>query len=492
MLGNDTRTLTHRATHATWWSALEIVSRYGVQFVVTMVMARLLDPADFGLLAMLLVFTTFAALLAEGGLGSALVQKQDIGVNDGISVFLANLFASCLLACALWLLSPAIAGFYSQAELIPLLHLLLWMLPLGALTTVPNALLSRRLDFRKRAAAELVASLGSGGVALLLAFRGYGVWSLAWHAVTGAFLRALLLWLLSAWRPRGRFDCKAFGGLMRFGGYLLLANAMNLTFTRLQSLLIGRLFDARTLGFYTLAQDTQQAPSQFMAGLLNRVGLPMFSMVATQPAKLLGALRLSLRLSMFIFVPGMAVVAVMAKPLVVVLYGDAWTPAAPLLAVLALAAAFWPLHVLNIAALSALGRSDLVFKLEIVKATISLPLILIAAHLGVQAVAWAVLVASLVSVRVNTWYSHELLGHGLRAQMRDVLPTLLLVLLSTGCAWISARLVTAPLACLLVAVGAAFAAFVASASMLRLKAWCDLLDFLRVLRERRAQVEART
>jgi O-antigen/teichoic acid export membrane protein len=416
-------------------------------------------------------------MLVEGGLGSALVQKQSTSANDETSVFLVNLGMGCLLAALLWVAAPAIAGFYAQPVLVPLLQLLVWMLPLGALAAVPNALLSKRLDFRKRAAAELVASSG------WLAWRGHGVWSLAWQAVAGAALRAVMLWLLSGWRPRGRFDPEAFSRLLRFGGYLLLANALNLVSMRLQSLLIGRLFDARALGFYVMAQDTQQAPAQFISSLLNRVGLPMFSAVAEQPEKLAGSLRLSLRLSMFVFVPAMIGIAVVAKPLILVLYGPAWAPSAPLVAVLALAAGIWPLHVLNLAALGARGRPDLVFKLEIAKALTSIPLILAASTLGVMAIAWAVLVSGLVSVGINTWYSTALLGYGLRAQLRDLLPIFLLAFFSAGCAWLASGFLTSPESKLVLAVATAAATYVACAALFRLQAWRDLLDFAQALRD---------
>lgn len=479
-------TLTQRATHATFWSALEISARYGLQLVVMVVLARLLTPADFGLMAMLLVFTSFAALLAEGGLGSALVQKQVTSANDETSVFLVNLGMGCVLAVLLWLLAPAIAGFYAQPRLTDLLHALLWLLPLGALATVPNALLSQRLDFRKRAIAELSASCGSAMLALWLAWRGFGVWSLVWQAIVWAGLRAVLLWWLSGWRPRGRFESAAFTGLFRFGGYLLLANALNIAAMRLQSLLIGRLFDARTLGFYAIAQDTQQAPAQFMSGLLNRVGLPMFAAVADQPTKLAGALRLSLRLSMFVFAPCMAGIAVMAKPLVVLLYGSQWGLAAPLLAVLALAAVFWPLHLLNLAAISALGRSELVLKLEITKALISIPLVIVASTFSVLAVTWAVLASSLIGVLINTRYSHVLLDCGLRAQLRELLPGALLTLLAAAAAWLASGWISSPWLDLVAAVCAAIASYVIGAAVFQLQAWRDLLDLLQTLRAGRS------
>ena len=216
------------------------------------------------------------------------------------------------------------------------------VLPLSALAAVPDALLTQRLDFRSRADAEIYASLCSGSVAILLAWRGFGVWSLAWQSIISIGVRTALLWIFSRWRPRGSFRLASFRRLFAFGGYMLLANLLNAISTRLQSLVIGRLFDSSALGYYSLAQNTQQAPTQLMGGVLNRVGLPVFSTVAAQPEKLVGALRLSLRVSIFVFVPCMVGIAVVAKPLITVLYGSRWVPAAPLLSILAAGATFWP------------------------------------------------------------------------------------------------------------------------------------------------------
>ncbi|NYZ62826.1 lipopolysaccharide biosynthesis protein [Luteimonas deserti] len=474
--------LTDRAIHATWWSALEISGRYGIQFVVAIALARLLDPADFGLMAMLLVFVTLAALLVEGGLGSALVQKQHPTRDDETTVFLASLGVSVLLVAVLWLVAPAIARFYSRPQLVGLMHLLVLVLPLGAMAAVPNALLSLRLDFRPRAGAELVASLVSGSVALWLAWRGFGVWSLVWQAVIGACMRTAMLWPLSRWRPSGRFDPVAFRRLFRFGGFLLLANTLNTVSVRLQSLLIGRVFDARALGFYAMAQETQQAPAQFMSSLLNRVGLPVFSTIADQPDKLRGGLRLSLRVAIFVFVPAMTGIAVCAHPLVTTLYGERWTPAAPLLSVLAMASMFWPMHVLNLAALGARGRSDLVFRLEVVKCAISVPLVVAASFHSVQAVAWAVLLSNVACLVANTYYSRRLLGYGLLAQLSDQKATFLLTLLSSASALLAMQLPAHPALALAGAIATGILTFATFAILMNVAAWRDLVALLRKLR----------
>jgi len=471
-----TSSLAHRAAHATWWSALEIIARYGVQFVAMLVLARLLTPADFGLIAMLLVFTTLAALLVDGGFGTALVQRQHTTDNDETTVFLTSLGMAVVLAVILWMAAPAIAAFYSQPTLTPLTRLLLFVLPLSALAAVPDALLTQRLDFRARANSEIIASLCSGVLAVALAWQGFGVWSLAWQAIAAIGLRALLLWLFSGWRPRGRFDTSSFRRLFRFGGYMLMANLLNTFSIRLQSLLIGRMFDSRALGYYTLAQNTEQAPAQFMSGVLNRVGLPVLSTVADQPAKLVGALRLSLRVAIFVFVPCMMGIAVVAHSLIIVLYGSRWTPAAPLLSVLAIAGMFWPVHVLNLAAIGALGRSDLVFKLEIIKRVVSIPLIVAGSFYGVLAVAWAVLVSSVFGVIVNTWYSHKLLNYGVLAQLRDQSATLLLSAVAAAVAWLASHwLAHAPLA-LTVAILAAATAYLGGAALGKILAWRELLE----------------
>jgi O-antigen/teichoic acid export membrane protein len=478
--------LANKATKAAWWSTLEIAARYGVQLLVMILLARLLTPADFGLIAMLLVFTAVAALLVDSGFGTALVQRQRTSDDDETTVFLSGLAISVLVGGALWLAAPAIATFYSQPKLVPLTRLLVWVLPLSAFAAVPDALLTQRLDFRARANAEIVASLCSGTLAVLLAWRGFGVWSLAWQSIAAIGMRAAMLWLFSHWRPRGRFSMASFRGLFGFGSYMLMANLLNTISIRLQSLLIGKLFDSRTLGYYTLAQNTQQAPAQFMSGVLNRVGLPVFSTVADQPGKLVGALRLSLRVALFVFVPCMVGIAVVAKPLIAMVYGQRWVPAAPLLSILAVSATFWPLHVLNLAAIGAQGRSDLIFRLELVKRVVSIGLILACSPFGPIAIAWAVLAASLFGVLVNTWYSRRLLGYSVLAQLQDQSATLLLTAMAAAVAWLASNWLKHPPVALAVAVVAAAATYFGGAALGKVPAWRDLQALLHTLRSRNA------
>lgn len=461
---------------------MEIAARYSAQFLVVIILARLLTPADFGLIAMLLVFTSVAGLLVDSGFSTALIQKQSTSDDDETTVLVTGFTISVIVGVLLWLVAPAIAQFYSQPLLTPLTRLVVFVLPLSALAAVPDALLTQKLDFRSRAMAEIFASLCSGSIAVFLAWRGFGVWSLAWQSVVAIGVRAAMLWLLSGWRPRGRFHIASFRGLSGFGSYMLMANLLNTISIRLQSLLIGKLFDSRALGYYTLAQNTQQVPAQFMSGVLNRVGLPVFSSIAENPAKLLGALRMSLRVTIFVFVPCMVGIAVVAKPLIVMVYGQRWAPASPLLSILAVSATFWPLHVLNLAAIGAQGRSDLIFRLEIVKHVVSIGLILACSPGGPIAIAWAVLASSMIAVAINTWYTHKFLGYGALAQLRDQAGTLLLSALAALAGWLVLHSMKAGLLAMLLAIATAAVVYLAGAGLSRHRALTDFMALARTLR----------
>jgi len=357
-------------------------------------------------------------------------------------------------------------------------------LPLGALAAVPDALLTMRLDFRARARAEVIASLCSGIAAIALAWQGFGVWSLAWQGIIAIGVRAVLLWAYSGWRPLGRYRRASFRSLFGFGGYMLLSNLLDVIATRLQSLLIGRLFDSRILGYYTLAQNTQQAPASFMGGILNRVGLPVLSTIAQQPAKLRGALRLSLRAAMFLFVPCMVGIAVVAEPLVSTLYGPRWVPAAPVLSILAISTSLWPMHVLNLAAISAQGRSDLFFKLTVIKTVVGMGLVVVCSPGGPLAIAFGVLVASVFSVVVNVYYSKKMLDFGLLAQFADQRGTIVLSALAALGGWLVLH-ATRDAGGMILAILVAIIIYLGGAWISGQKALEDLVSLLRSLRSDR-------
>jgi len=477
-------TLERRAASAAWWSTLEILARYGVQFLVMVVLARLLTPDDFGLIAMLLVFTSIGTLLVDSGFGAALIQRQQTTPDDETTVFIFTMAIGVVTAAVLALSAPAIARFFNQPRLIDLTRVMAVVLPLGAFAAVPDALLTMKLNFKARARAEVVASLCSGAVAVVLALQDLGVWSLAWQSIVSIGVRGILLWVYSGWRPRGRYRGESFCGLFGFGGYMLLSGLLNAVAVRLQSLMIGKLFDSSALGYYTLAQSTQSAPSTFMGQVLNRVGLPVFSTIAHDQGKLIAALRSSLRMAMFLFVPCMVGIAVVAQPLIDMLYGTRWITAAPILSVLALGAALWPVHVLNLAAINAQGRSDLFLRLEVVKQVASIVLVLIFAHWGPLAIAWSVLLSGLFAAGLNTYYSERLLGYGWFAQLADQWPTLALSTTAAVLGWAVMHWSRPSTLAMLAAIMVSASTYLILAVLTKNEALTALLSIIRTLRSR--------
>lgn len=484
-------TLGQRAAHATWWSLIEITSRFGVQFAVSIVLARLLTPADFGLIAMLIVFTSLGATLVDAGFGTALIQRRNITADDETTVFIFATLTGCALGAILGLASPWIAGLYHQPRLVELTHLIVWVLPIGGLAAVPDALLTKTLQFRKRATAEFLASIISGTVAVFLAWNNFGVWSIAWQIVLAASLRALLLWMFAAWMPTGGFSRSAFRKLFGFGGYMLSARLLDTLSNRAQLLLIGWWFNATTLGYYTLAQSTQQAPADLIGAVLNRVGLPVFSEISDQPDKLRNALRFTMRASIFLFLPCMVGLAMLARPLIVMVYGARWQSAASILTLLALASALWPVHVLNLAALTAQGRSDRFLRLEAVKKIVLLALVILASPFGATTVAFAVFASSLLSAIINTLYTKQMLNYGLWAQILDQGQTFLLCGLAAGAGWSILHWSSAGTLHTLLAIAAAALIFVGGAFLLHSRALEDLLQVGKSLVKSRGSREVR-
>jgi len=482
------RTLTEQAAGATVWSAMEIASRYGVQFVVTIILARLLSPDDFGLIAMLLVFTSLGTTLANAGFATALIQRQRPSLDDETTVFLFTTITGLLAGVVLWFSAPLITSFYAQPLLLPLTHFMAITLPIASFAAVPDALLTMKLNFKARARAEIVASLSSGAVAVGLAWKGYGVWSLAWQVLVASGLRTFLLWLNSAWWPRGRFRIESFEGLFGFGAYMLLSDLLDTIYLRIQSVLIGKIYDSRALGYYALAQSTQQAPASLMGGILSRVGLPVFSSVSEQQGKLLGALRLSQRIAMFLFVPCMFGIALVAKPLIVMAFGIRWVPAAPILSILAVSSSFWPMHVLNFAAISAQGRSKLVFRLATIQKLAGIAFILISASGGPIMIAWATLAATLFAVCVTTYYVSRLLGYGMFLQIHDQLGTFALSIVSAFVGWCALHFMEASVGATATSILSAAAVYLFGAYLIKHAALREVIALANGLRLKKNHV----
>jgi teichuronic acid exporter len=424
--------LKRRAFIATLWSSGDILSRQGVQFITTLVLARLLAPADFGVVAMLAVFMGVSFVLMDGGFSAALIQHRDIDHTDESTVFWCNLAIGALLTMGLIVLAPFIANFYEVPVLAPLARLMSLACLLASVGAIHSTLLTRDLDFRTQAKAGAIAALSSGAIAIAMASRGYGSWALVAQAVVMAGVMSSMLWWLSPWRPKLVFSSASLRKLLGFGGYHLGSTLLEVVYLKLYTLLVGRLFGARELGYYSNADNSRMIPANFLGSLISRVALPMFSSAASERTTLRRGIQLSIRGMMLINAPLMLTMAALAHPIVELLFGHQWLPASPILRILCFAGLLYPLHSINLHALMAQGHARLMFRLELVKKTIGVALLLFGSMFGVTGIAWSQVVFSCLMLGINTRYTKRWLDFGAIAQLREATPPLLAAALAAG------------------------------------------------------------
>lgn len=431
--------LKQRAFNATLWSGADVLLRQGLQFVIAILLARMLLPSDYGLFGLVLLFSGVASVFADGGFSAALIQKQDTDHIDESTVFWFNGAAGMLIALLLCAAAPAIARFYAQPRLVPLTVLMAANVLLGALGAIHATLLTKRLDFRTQTRIGFVAVLLSGTIAVWMAWRGGGVWALAVQTTSMSGINTALLWFASEWRPAQKFSRASVRKLSAFGGYHFASTLMDMVYVRLYTVPIGKIYGIRTLGYYTNADNVQQMPSGVLVKVFSRVAFPMFASASQDAPKLRRGMQMAIRAMMLINVPVMLGMAAIAEPMIRFVFGAQWLPSVPMFRVLCLAGVLLPLHVLNLNCLMAMGLSRQMFRIELGKKGLGLGLLGIGTCFGVMGVAWSMVALSLLGLTLNARYA-RLIGYGLVAQVRDFLPTLAAgIAMAVPVAWVAAH-----------------------------------------------------
>lgn len=405
-------------------SLTDTVVRQAIQFGFTIVLARLLAPEEFGLLAMLAIFIGLASVMAEGGLGVALIQRQATTLLQESSVFYFNAAVGVAMTLLLALSSPYIAMLYGEPRLAAISAAMSLNVLFNAAGAIHVALLVREGRLGVQLRISLLSSVLSGSFGVALAWRGHGAWSLVGQSLLGSAITTALLWSNHRWRPARKFSFHALRPLLRFSWPLMASSLLDAGFGRLHTLLIGRLYGANPLGLYMRASTTQQLPQMMLASTMQRVALPVLATRQHDVAHLLAFTRASLRNAALLYLPAMLGMAAVAERLVPFLFGPAWAPSIPVLRVLCLAGALYPLHQVNLTLLKAMGRSGLFLRLELLKKAALVALLLVAVPMGLLAVAWSTVAAGAVAVMINGYYARQLVGYGLPAQLRDFAPFL--------------------------------------------------------------------
>ena len=417
-----------KSIHGIVWSAVERFSLQGMQFLIGIILARLLSPSDFGMIGMLSIFLSVSQTFIDCGFSNALIRQKDASVKDYGTAFVINFAISLLAFAILFFAAPFVASFYKMPDLQPVMRVISVTLIINALFTVHKVKLTRNVDFKTQSKASFCSALISGILGIALAYNGFGVWSLVYQTVCNSVLNLILMTTLLKWFPKPVFSKDSFHTLFGFGSKLLVASIISSIYSNLYNIVIGKQFSASSLGYYTRADHLGNFPSQNVAGILSRVTYPILSQLQDDAERLKGIYVKYLQIACFAVFPLMMGLAALAKPLIVLMLGEKWLPSVVLLQILCFGLMLDPICNINLNLLYVKGRSDLVLKLEIIKKTIAVVILVVSLPFGLIGLCIGRACYGVVATLLNMIYTRGFIDLSMWGQAKLILPSLLLSL----------------------------------------------------------------
>lgn len=405
------------------WSAIDNVARYAVSFVVSIVLARLLSPDDYGLLGITAIFTVVCEALINGGFTDALIRKKDVTEDDYNTAFIVNLSMSVLLYIVVFFCAPIIANFFERQELVSLTRVSSLSMIIGALSLVQQTRLTKRIDFKTQTKITVIASITSGIIGIVMAVMGFGVWSLIAQALSSQLLRTLFLWFYNKWVPKLSFSVKSFKDLFGFGWKMMVIVLMNSIWKELYQVIVGKYYSPATLGQYTRAKQFSQLFSTNLTNVVQRVTFPVLSSIQDDKTRMIAAYRRIIKTTMFITASAMFFLGALSEPLLYCLIGPKWYEASTYLPLICIAGSLYPLHAINLNMLQVQGRSDIFLGIEIVKKIIGLVPLYVGAVVGIMPMLYVNIATSIIAFFLNSFFTGKFLGYSSWMQIKDVMPS---------------------------------------------------------------------
>ncbi|ALM06783.1 hypothetical protein SB49_02410 [Sediminicola sp. YIK13] len=421
-----------KAINSFSWTLFEMIFNQGSIFLVGIILARILSPQDFGIIGLITAFIAVTNSIIEGGFSSALIRKINVTNTDYNTVFFTNLLVSTTLYLILFFSAEVLSKFFETPILAEILKYSGIILIINATTLVQTSILSRNLNFKTQAIISITASISSGLIAIFMAYRGYGIWSLVILSILRPFLNSTLLWLNNNWRPSLEFSKNSFKELFNYGYKLLMANLINTIYKNIYYVLIGKFFSPISLGYYTRAEQFQSPVSGNITAALRRISFPILSSLQNDNIKLKTTFTRFLRFSIFLNFTIMLGIAAIAQPMVLLLIGEKWSSSIIYLQLLCIPGMLYPLQILHLNLLLIKGYSNLNLKLEIAKKIILIPLIYITVLISIKAMLFGLVVFSLIEYFINSFYTKKFLDYSIKDQMKDIFPFLIISLLTAS------------------------------------------------------------
>ena len=412
--------LKEKTVKGTFWSAADAFLGQGVTFVVGIVLARMLTPAEYGLIGIVLIFTIILSGVVDSGFPNALIRKKDTTDEDYNTMFITNMTISIVMFFLLYLSAPFISLFFDRQELTDLCRVMGLILIIQALSITQTTILTKQIDFKTKTKASLISAIGSGVVGIGMAYAGLGVWSLVGQQISRSLLYTLVLWILVRWWPKLSFNKECFNYMWGFGWKLTVSGLLYNIWNQLYQVVVGKFYSPITLGQYTRSKEYANIFSSNLTVIIQRVSYPALAEVQNDTERMVMAYRKIIKVSMFITAICMIPLGAIAEPLIYCLIGPQWSEAASYLPLICLSMVLYPLHALNLNMLQIQGRSDIFLILEIVKKIIGVVPLLLGIFVNIYWMLWGVVITGVIAFFLNSYYTGKKLNYSSWMQLRDI------------------------------------------------------------------------
>lgn len=467
------------------WRFAERSGAQLVTFVVSIVLARLLMPEDYGKIALVTVFTTIMQVFVDSGLGTALIQKKDADDLDFSSVFYFNFVVCIILYLVMFFAAPLIASFYNTPDLTPVVRVISLTIVISGVKGVQQSYVSRNMLFKRFFYATLGGTIFSAFLGIAMAYAGFGVWAIVAQQLSNTAIDTLILWITVKWRPKLMFSWNRLKGLLGFGWKMLCSALLETVYANLRSLLIGKVYSSADLAYYN---EGDKFPKLIITNIntsIDSVLLPAMSEEQNNTDKVKNMTRRSIMVSCYIMAPLMIGLACCAANVVRLILTEKWLPCVFFLQIFCITYMFFPIHTANLNAIKAMGRSDLFLKLEIWKKIIGTILLLSTLFISVKAMAYSLLVSTLTSMIINSWPNNKLLGYSFLEQMKDILPSICLAIGMGVAVYVVGLLNIPALPLLLIQVVCGGLIYVAGSAILRIEPFLYLIGIIKPMIQKR-------
>ena len=408
------------------WRFAERTGAQLVGFIVGIIVARILEPSAYGVVAMITVFTAIMQVFVDSGLGNALIQKKNADQVDFSTVFYTNIVFCLIIYMIIFFSAPLIEQFYHMDGMTSMVRVLGLTVVISGLKNIQQAYVSKHLIFKRFFFATLSGTIGAGIIGITMAYHGFGAWALVCQTLFNTFVDTVILWITVKWRPTKAFSFARLKSLFSYGWKLLVSHLIDTVYNNIRSLIIGRLYTPAELAFYNKGKTYPNLLVTNINNSIDSVMFPTMSREQDNKNNMRSITRRAIKTSVYVMAPAMIGLAFIASPVIKLLLTEKWLPCVPYLRIFCITFLFYPIHSSNLNAIKAMGRSDLILKLEIIKKCVGVVTIIICIKWGVMAMAYSFLVTSVLSQIINSWPNKRLLDYSYLEQLKDIMPSILM------------------------------------------------------------------